>query len=1083
MAIKQLVKTFALFLGYEMPDSSGQSSNILDDMTDGADGFGDAIGSANSGLDDTKKKLKEIEGSLASFDKLNIITKPTDDSGSKDDSAGGGMTIDPRLLSALEKYNYQFDNIRMKATAISEQLLKWYDNIQKAITENVFEPLQKSWNKYGGSIEMNLKGMLDNITSLIAGHSEIWGRQWKPFFQSASDLFFSLGDTAAIILNKVTGFLLDVWNKGGKVLFENLIRLGTSIMNLATSINDNFLKPLIKGFSDTFGKTLSTLIGNAMKLLGNFLGSVSDLINWLSKSKTAVIILGTAFTTMFATIKIAKLADLINIMQGSHKILKSLGAVALENSSILRKLWMVFSDGKGKIGDNVSILRNFSNILKNTTVITKLQTVAETLSNKAKDLSTAAAARLTAGNVGLAAAESAAAGAASVLAAALNFISNHPLLIMFTALATVTGAVLAFTASQEKSTYKMEDYSKSVQQNLKDVQDLAEGMKNAKQAAEDRYSDSLGEIELVSNYVDKLKDLGGESGYVENIGLAEFYVGKINEKMPDTVKLTEDYRLEWQKTPGEIDAVIKKMKEKAYYEAYEQLYVESLKASIKATQKGVQAQDDLNEKKARLNKLEKENVGGNYSTKKAKEIKKLKADIDGLEKTVKKSDKTVKESNKNMQAYEDQMSSVGDTAEETASKMSKTYKGLTDSQNTAFAELGTQLTLNKRSLKDHADGVKEMSDDEVKNTQSATNSVIKEYAKKASKYGMTYDDMLSVLSQQGIKLSKEEKKLLKDSLENENKNLNKKKAAYEKNKKDILKILKESNFNMSEEEEKQYSKMLDALDKNGIKISTKKTSQYQTMLGILKDSNLKEYSEQWNQYTVLLGLLDEHGIKLNEKQSKQYKGLLDLLNEYKIDMNDETASMLYEAYKNYKSYGFKSGDAFINTLKSEMSRNGGVLQEALNTASAISKAIKSGDYRAFIQIVMPSVTDMLNQFTSKFNNFAASLGNFTLNFGHGYATGGFPDMGQMFVARESGPELVGRIGSRTAVANNDQITQGVGAGVYNAIYPLFQALTSALGTNQNITVQVKIDDDYVEKKVKKANEKSLLKTGKPIFNK
>ena len=48
----------------------------------------------------------------------------------------------------------------------------------------------------------------------------------------------------------------------------------------------------------------------------------------------------------------------------------------------------------------------------------------------------------------------------------------------------------------------------------------------------------------------------------------------------------------------------------------------------------------------------------------------------------------------------------------------------------------------------------------------------------------------------------------------------------------------------------------------------------------------------------------------------------------------------------------------------------------------------------------------------------------------GYANGGFPTTGQMFFARENGiPELVGRIGSRTAVANNDQIVQGVANGV------------------------------------------------------
>lgn len=42
-----------------------------------------------------------------------------------------------------------------------------------------------------------------------------------------------------------------------------------------------------------------------------------------------------------------------------------------------------------------------------------------------------------------------------------------------------------------------------------------------------------------------------------------------------------------------------------------------------------------------------------------------------------------------------------------------------------------------------------------------------------------------------------------------------------------------------------------------------------------------------------------------------------------------------------------------------------------------------------------------------------------------YAMGGFPDSGQLFIAREAGAELVGAIGRKTAVANNDQITDGI----------------------------------------------------------
>ena len=50
-----------------------------------------------------------------------------------------------------------------------------------------------------------------------------------------------------------------------------------------------------------------------------------------------------------------------------------------------------------------------------------------------------------------------------------------------------------------------------------------------------------------------------------------------------------------------------------------------------------------------------------------------------------------------------------------------------------------------------------------------------------------------------------------------------------------------------------------------------------------------------------------------------------------------------------------------------------------------------------------------------------------------FAEGGFPDEGQLFIAREAGAEMVGSIGGRTAVANNDQIVEGIRQGVYEAV--------------------------------------------------
>lgn len=48
------------------------------------------------------------------------------------------------------------------------------------------------------------------------------------------------------------------------------------------------------------------------------------------------------------------------------------------------------------------------------------------------------------------------------------------------------------------------------------------------------------------------------------------------------------------------------------------------------------------------------------------------------------------------------------------------------------------------------------------------------------------------------------------------------------------------------------------------------------------------------------------------------------------------------------------------------------------------------------------------------------------------AEGGFPEQGQMFIAREAGAEMVGSIGRKTAVVNNEQIVASISGGVAEA---------------------------------------------------
>ena len=96
---------------------------------------------------------------------------------------------------------------------------------------------------------------------------------------------------------------------------------------------------------------------------------------------------------------------------------------------------------------------------------------------------------------------------------------------------------------------------------------------------------------------------------------------------------------------------------------------------------------------------------------------------------------------------------------------------------------------------------------------------------------------------------------------------------------------------------------------------------------------------------------------------------------------------------------------------------------SLPTATAISASLGG---------ILSSVTGLLNLKFSK----KADGGVFANNRWQpiqAYANGGIPAGGQLFMAREAGPELVGKIGKHTAVMNNNQIVDSVKAGVYEAV--------------------------------------------------
>ena len=176
--------------------------------------------------------------------------------------------------------------------------------------------------------------------------------------------------------------------------------------------------------------------------------------------------------------------------------------------------------------------------------------------------------------------------------------------------------------------------------------------------------------------------------------------------------------------------------------------------------------------------------------------------------------------------------------------------------------------------------------------------------------------------------------------------------------------------------------------------------------------------------------------------------------------------------------------AIINDMVSQLNsalNNGAVSSSIKSFGSKINSTIASG-ISGNSGSVSSAFTSMLNTMLSRFETFISrirsalntTLSNFSRSMSSvkvsaagrvtysnmspvyitRFATGGFPDIGQLFLAREAGPELVGTMGGRTAVANNEQIEQGIYRATYDA-----NSEQNALLREQNDLLRRLLDKD------------------------
>lgn len=183
----------------------------------------------------------------------------------------------------------------------------------------------------------------------------------------------------------------------------------------------------------------------------------------------------------------------------------------------------------------------------------------------------------------------------------------------------------------------------------------------------------------------------------------------------------------------------------------------------------------------------------------------------------------------------------------------------------------------------------------------------------------------------------------------------------------------------------------------------------------------------------------------------------------KLQDEYETNSIRLQNYEDaaYKASvgSYNEAQALINqTVKDQDVALRTTVDEIVNKAKEMKNNLQStinGLKFNVPTIVIPADVDT-KKAKSKWSSFLDTLfkqPKYSAPLGQ-FASGGFPTQGELFVAREAGPELVGQMNGRTTVANNDQITDGIRQATYQG---MMSALASA-DFNSNVTIEATGDD-------------------------
>lgn len=1057
-----LANTIANFFGFELPkiDYSGIAGGggALDDVEDSANGASDAVGG-------TADKVKELKKQLMGFDELNIINKPDDssDSGSGGSGgAGGGGSI-----GDIELPQYDF------LKGLENQTNEMMERLAKKMAE-MFKPVTNSWNKYGKGVLDSIEYQWTEIGKLVDSIGVSFGTVWQNGTgEETMDHIFSIVTNINITVGNLAKQFRTAWDEAGngtqivqnlwdsfnvflgliddisrdlvklsdtldfKPLIKSTVNFTDALKDLASAVSDrlysvykNVLEPLAKWSIEKAVPSLVDSLSKAIKGVSGALKTLSPLINILEKFATELI----KITGNIILKGIDLLAEALKNIGKSKSLIIGIttaisalvGAMAFGKIvNDLNKLTGVFGVLKMAIMDikNIGIvnsLSSWSQAFGNThSSISNLITGIKTLNSTTGVFSGVSNVIQSLGkSMGvLTVAADGAVTSTGFLGTAMSFLASNPLVAVVGGLTAISIACVALIGDSNNLTREQEKQIEKSQELASKCSKLAEEQKKLNDSADEEIKSINDKYSVYEMYGEKLKEIVDENGRVNgSVGEAQYYVDQLNSALGTNITISDGVIENWQEEKKSIDELIESMKKKAKISAYEEEYVKALRNEKEVRANLSKAQSDYDKALANyMDKLGK--YGASYD--------------DYINKT---------------DAYYEAQNKLSASGDKTGHVFENTKTAL-DKAKGSMAEI-------TESLKNYESQVRTTDD----TTESAVAGLLEEYGRWEKDGHYTFDSIEAGITD------------LNDALDEHGERWE---ASGEKER-EVNKLTREQLISDCIAKSLQlglsYDEMTKKMGSAWDTMTDKEKESLETQYNDLKKAKDTEKELINNQKDALLKVLDDYNIDRSDKQAKQWKQELEEAQKNGSEQGQEYIDNLVKDLTTGKIKTDQQGDEIGKGFKSNLEKN--IAYFKSDDVDARSKL------DALNRLTLQDKVAWL-EFKSKTNGFKLVNG---IVGGEGivsikeFANGGFPDMGQMFVAREAGPELVGRIGKKTAVANNDQIVSAVSGGVYNAMRSAMAGMSG--GGKFEIHTTVEIDKKAVGKSVVDYNNGIVKQTGK-----